>query len=102
MRFFSRIASKDTRPDAGSLGTGAPAVKSRKGVAQLPPMPDDKLGRALCLGRFGVIVQGAHIWAKHPQYASARATALNEIDELFALVPEGFAALTLTVNGEPG
>jgi iron(II)-dependent oxidoreductase len=105
MGFFSRIAAKDTRPEAVRATRGAaPGVAPPPRVHASPtgaaPPSGDPLAQALHWGRFGVVATQPQRWGKNPGFAAARNTALAAIDDIFALVPEGFASVAMVVNGE--
>lgn len=70
-------------------------------VRTAAPPPEDAIARALHWGRYGLIAAATSPWKSHPNWPAARQTALAAIDDAFALVPEGFASLAMTVNGEP-
>ncbi len=79
--------------------TGAPAPA----LPEQPPVaPGDTLAAAAHHRRFGRIAVNPGDWASKPGYAAARKAAIRAIDERFALVPDGFASISLNVNGEAG
>jgi iron(II)-dependent oxidoreductase len=85
------------------------AVDSRSVLAQGDFEPaertrlaDDPLAQALQLGRFGLIVGPQRHWADHPKFKKAFAAATAAVDERFALVPEGFVSIALSVFDQPG
>jgi gamma-glutamyl hercynylcysteine S-oxide synthase len=87
----------------------APAEEPRR----LPGQPDtfepaeprtyaaDELTRALEMERFGIVAAPPH-WTGHPQYEAGRQQAAAALDERFAVVPEGYAALPQTIHDAPG
>lgn len=83
----------------------APSAPEQPAVEEYLPAPvchfaGDEPVQALQMGRYGQIVCDPGSWAMAPKFKSIRAQALNAIDERFALVPDGFAAIALTINGE--
>jgi gamma-glutamyl hercynylcysteine S-oxide synthase len=62
----------------------------------------DPLERHIQLERFGVIVRGRSQWGEQRMIESTFQKAVEAVDERFALVPEGFAAVSLTVMDFPG
>lgn len=62
----------------------------------------DALAAALEAGRYGRITSESSPWRDHAGYEKARKAAVAAIDDRLAFVPDGFASLALTVNGEPG
>lgn len=63
---------------------------------------DDPLRACMQLERFGVIVTRGEQWRAHPDYERVFQAALDEIDQRFSLVPEGFVSMPTTVTDEPG
>lgn len=65
--------------------------------------PDqDPLQRYLQLERYGAIARGRSQWQDHPMIQSVFQAAVEAIDENFAVVPEGFASVSLAVTDFPG
>lgn len=62
----------------------------------------DALHRQLQLGRYGIILSNPQHWEKHRDIEAVYAKACEAIDATFALVPEGYASLPLTVDDDPG
>lgn len=92
---------------------------SRKTVAPAPPPPlrrnvprplsndpvdlaREKLLQMAEALRFGAIVRDREQWPHTPEFDQLLRSATQALDERFALVPEGFAALPLTVAAGPG
>ena len=79
-------------------------------AAQAPPyesaepltFEQDLLRRDLQLERYGIIVANRNRWKTHPDGETIYRSALQAIDERFALVPEGFVSLPQTVIDAPG
>lgn len=62
----------------------------------------DPLHRELQLERYGFILDNLERWRQHPAVQPIAKSAAEAIDEQFALVPEGFASLPLTIQDLPG
>lgn len=62
----------------------------------------DPLRACLQLRRFGRIAASPQSWADSPGFSEALDEALAAIDDLYALVPEGFVSLARGVNDTPG
>jgi len=97
LTLFSRKRIRRTPPVHSAMSAAAEFAAANK-----PELPDDPLERALRQGRLGAIVAGAIVGADPAQATAARDRALRAVDEQFGLVPEGFASLPTSVNGEPG
>jgi iron(II)-dependent oxidoreductase len=65
-------------------------------------LESDELRRFVQLGRFGVVAANPDRWRGHREVRAALQAANEAIDADFALVPEGCAAVPLTVNDTPG
>jgi iron(II)-dependent oxidoreductase len=65
-------------------------------------LPEDQLRRQLQLGRYGFIAVNRDLWRSHPEVERVYREAVLKIDEDFAMVPEGFAALAGAIVDEPG
>lgn len=65
-------------------------------------LAEDSLLCCLQQGRWGFMIRHYQRWRQHPESEKAYQAASTSIDENFALVPEGFASLPLTVNDVPG
>jgi iron(II)-dependent oxidoreductase len=63
---------------------------------------EDPLRACMQLERFGVVVTRGERWRAHDDYERTFQAALDAIDERFALVPEGFVSMPMTVLDEPG
>jgi len=70
--------------------------------AETTTLESDELRRFLQLGRFGIICAHPDRWRGHPEVRTALQRAREAIDATFALVPEGCAAIPLTINDAPG
>ncbi|MBI5863612.1 MAG: SUMF1/EgtB/PvdO family nonheme iron enzyme [Planctomycetes bacterium] len=98
MRLFSKLSGKDTRPAAPD-----PRVLPKRAEFQpsAPMKPaGDELAQAIQARRFGYILANAERFAASARYAAARAEATKSVDAEFALVPDGFATVSMTVNGD--
>jgi len=92
----------------------APAAAPRRRPAPRPPaaesyepaepvtLTDDPLRRFLEQGRYGIVLAHGEAWAGQPGIEEVCRAATAAIDDRFALVPEGFAALPQTVDDHPG
>lgn len=99
LKFFSKVAKNDTRPAAPE----SRVVSARKAEfvpAQMVKPTGDELSQALQLGRFAYVVKTPSAFGGNARYSAARVEAMKAIDDRYALVPEGFASLSMTVNGE--
>lgn len=64
-------------------------------------LPDDPLSKAMQLGRFGTIMARPADWAEEPKFERVALAATKAVDERFALVPEGFASIGLSIHEQP-
>lgn len=94
MGLFSRKAVGVDSASVLARGDFVPGAKTK--------LPGDPLAQALRLGRFGVIVRQRKQWADHPNFRKMLGEATRAIDEQFALVPEGFVSLALSIFDQPG
>ncbi|MEW6253057.1 MAG: SUMF1/EgtB/PvdO family nonheme iron enzyme [Planctomycetota bacterium] len=70
--------------------------------AQRAAVPANPLQAALQLGRYGLFIRPPAEWRRQAEFAQLSATALQKLDENFALVPAGVATIAVHVNAEPG
>lgn len=99
-----------SRRQADSVGTVQDRRPEPRKVRTPPPfepaeplhLEADPLLRCLQLERFGMITARQESWRNHPGAKAVLDSAANALDEMFALVPEGFASLPQTANGLPG
>jgi len=70
--------------------------------AEAVQLYNDPLNRCLQLERYGYLLAHRQKWRDHPDCQEVFRLARQQIDELFAIVPEGFASMPLVVNDEPG
>jgi len=94
LKLFSRASTAIDSVSLLKQGEFLPAEKTR--------LADDPLERALQLGRYGMIVQQRDRWAEHPGFEKILDAAVKAIDERFALVPEGFVSVALSIFDQPG
>jgi iron(II)-dependent oxidoreductase len=80
-------------------GNGSVETPSR---SQPRVIDSDPLRACLQLRRFGRIAAFPQHWGDAPGFSEALEEALSAIDDLFALVPEGFVSLAQGVNDAPG
>jgi iron(II)-dependent oxidoreductase len=100
LKLFSKRKKKPT--GSGPVQkTAAPPADQYKPAPPVAPL-EDALAQALLAGRFGAVAAGQGQWLTDPGFAAARGEAIEAIDELFGLVPEGFASIPMTVNDQPG
>jgi iron(II)-dependent oxidoreductase len=79
--------------------------RTREGKTTPPDKTEsaqDPLVQALHLGRLGLILGQRERWQQHPRLGEVHASASRLMDNLFALVPEGLASISLKVLDEPG
>jgi iron(II)-dependent oxidoreductase len=62
----------------------------------------DQLYQYVQLERYGLIAANPKHWEGHPDIKSVYRTAMERIDQAFAVVPEGFVSLPHTVHDYPG
>lgn len=63
---------------------------------------DDPLRACMQRERFGLVVTKGDRWRAHPEYTVLFQKALDVIDERFALVPEGFVSMPISIVDAPG
>jgi iron(II)-dependent oxidoreductase len=101
LRLLSR---KGKRP--ATLAESAVATPPAPAPEYVPAEPialeSDELRRFVQLGRYGLIVAHPDRWRGHAEIRSALHAAHEAVDAIFALVPEGCAAIPLTINDAPG
>lgn len=97
------VRESDTPPP---IGPAAAAPLQPMGDDFEPAAPSrfagDSATQALQMGRLGRLALNPADFKDSTRYAATRAQALAAVDERFALVPEGFAAILLAINGEEG
>ncbi len=97
LTLFSRKRVRRAVPVRTGIASAADYAPAEKTA-----LPDDPLERAMRQGRYGALVAGTVTGGDPANAAAVRDRALCAIDEAFGLVPEGFASLPVSVNGEPG
>jgi len=65
--------------------------------AESPPLDEDMLRRCVRQGRFGHVLRDQLKWKDHPQIKRICGSMREQIDESFAIVPEGIATLPVTI-----
>jgi iron(II)-dependent oxidoreductase len=70
--------------------------------AEKVKLSGDPLRQALQTRRFGRILQGRRPWADHPDFKKTYDAASRALDECFALVPEGFVSIAMSIFDQPG
>lgn len=95
----------------GRRATDKPAGKTSRApaIVEQPFVPadpvrinPDPLAQAVELERFGLLLQPDSPLAANPDFQRVRRIAQEKLDEIFAIVPEGFASLQQWVNDQPG
>jgi len=94
LQLFSRKSSPAQRR---SDGAGRPFAQTE--TAQFD---GDTLKRCVQQGRFGRVLRGRKKWKDHPDFKGIFDAARRQIDEAFAIVPEGFATLPATIRDSVG
>jgi iron(II)-dependent oxidoreductase len=62
----------------------------------------DPLAQALQTRRFGRILRGRRQWTDHPDIKRTYDAASQAVDNGFALVPEGFVSIAMSIFDQPG
>lgn len=70
--------------------------------AERTALDQDPLRRLVQLERYGHLLATRARWSVHPDAKAILETLNQAIDDAFALVPEGFASIALTMNDAPG
>ncbi|MCB9857625.1 MAG: formylglycine-generating enzyme family protein [Phycisphaerales bacterium] len=99
------LFKKRARPGPDSKPAQArPAPVAEKHFDPAPPteIPSDPLEACVALKRYGYLLAQREAWRGQHSAERACAEAADRIDDLFAIVPEGFASLPKTVNDYPG
>jgi len=91
---FSRTPAAVDSQSILAQGDFLPAEKTK--------LADNPLARALQQGRFGQIVGQPDRWRDHASFERTLAAAARAVDARFALVPEGFVSITLSIFDQPG
>jgi iron(II)-dependent oxidoreductase len=100
LRLFSKLSGNDSRPVAPAPDVRVAPKKADFVPAAVLKPTGDELNQALQLGRYGHIVRNPQAYSGNSRYAAARNEAMKAMDERFALVPDGFATISMTVNGD--
>lgn len=98
LTLFSKRRTETPKPRPEPRMPVAPAFEPSEPIE----LSADPLRRMLQLKRFGTIVARREQYREYPEWRSAIDSAARAIDEQFALVPEGSAALVQTVGALPG
>jgi iron(II)-dependent oxidoreductase len=85
-----------------SVSSRAIIADGRYVPAEKIKLTRDPLARALQTRRFGRILHERSQSSDHPDYKKTYDAAVREIDEGFALVPEGFVSIAISVFDQPG
>ncbi|MCG8405821.1 MAG: formylglycine-generating enzyme family protein [Phycisphaerales bacterium] len=98
LQLFSRKESGHKTTPKGSRS----AVMEKFEPAEPLKLDPDPLNQCVQLERFGHLLSRSHEWQDHPGIARACESARKKIDDLFAMVPEGFVSLPQVVNDHAG
>jgi iron(II)-dependent oxidoreductase len=99
LQLFSRrpvgkkTRSKSSRPPAPEQDAFEPADPT--------PLDPDALHQCVQLERLGHLMANRHKWNDHREFEQICRSATQRLDEMFAIVPEGFATLPQAVNDQP-
>jgi gamma-glutamyl hercynylcysteine S-oxide synthase len=96
------LSRKKHRQAGTSRGCPAYLKQANYQPAEVLKLDPDALRRHLQLERYGIIVRSRSHWRDHPMVEAVFQSAIEAIDGQFALVPEGFASLSLAVMDFPG
>lgn len=97
------IKKRDSgRAVAKPMTATKPGDEKRFQPAEQTKIPAGIIDQCLSLGRFGYLLQNPQRFKLEPDFERACRTAADQIDDLFAMVPEGFASLPKSVNDFPG
>ena len=99
------FTKKRERPAPASKPAQArPAPVAEKRFEPAPPtqISTDLHEACLTLRRYGYLLAHRETWRGRHAAERACAEAADRIDELFAIVPEGYASLPKTINDYPG
>lgn len=104
-----RLLSRKARPVVEPPVAPSPKPKVKTGPQATPfvaaaavALETDELLRDLQCGRYAYLILNALRWQKHPKISAVLEEAYRAVDEQFALVPEGSAALPTTLSDAPG
>ncbi len=88
----------------GKPAGGVPVIPTRDDFQPSEPvtLARDQLARTLQQGRFAHILSPPANWVDHPRLEETLRAAAQAIDERFAMVPEGVAAIPQTIFDQPG
>ena len=70
--------------------------------ADVLPLDDDPVRRALQFERFGHLLLTRHQWVDYRDADSVYSRAVRGVDDGFGMVPEGFVSLSTSINDMPG
>ncbi len=99
---LSLFALKKPRQQEAPVADGIKPTPTPYEPAQNIQLDDDPLKRLLQQERFGCIVRQPQLFEAHPHLETLFQSAVEAIDDRFALVPEGYVTLPKTVNDYPG
>lgn len=100
LQLFSRkeAARKNKRKGSGYSLTD----RERFDPAEPLQLDPDPLSQCVQLERYGHVLARCKDWREHPEIDRACESARKWIDEMFSIVPEGFASLAQVVNDHAG
>jgi iron(II)-dependent oxidoreductase len=100
LHLFARKAH--TKPEQSPRRRLPVTAQTAFDPAEPTQLYSDPLQRCLQLERYGHLLANRRKWKDHPDCHNVCSTARERIDEMFAIVPEGFASLPQVINDEPG
>jgi len=84
-------------------GSSPAVMKKRPFVpAERPKLSNDPLARAMQARRFGAILKGRAKWVDHPDFKKTYDAAQDLLDAYFAMTPEGYVSIVMSIFDEPG
>lgn len=101
---FSRKSSAAAVDEPPERPVPAPPRREKEQYIPADPLclEPDPLKQYLQLERYAALLADPEQWRSHPHARTARESALRKIDEQYALVPEGYVSLPMTVVDYPG
>lgn len=105
LKLFSRKQESPTHPE--NIGPGRKPTRRQRAETAYDPaeaiaLHEDALHRCFQLERYGLIVNCLEHWQSHPEIESVAQQAADQINDMFAIVPEGFVTLPQMVTDTPG
>jgi len=101
-----KLLSRKGKASAAAAETAALKKTKPQPEEYLPAetiaLESDELRRFVQLGRFGYVAANPDRWRGHAEIRAALHAAHEALDNDYALVPEGCAAIPLTIHDAPG